>query len=257
VPIIKHWHFHQTAEAISARQPSQQKQSSQPRTVPAVIRKQNTESLASGESKMIIVYYDGTVQKTLEDFADFLNASWRKMDKGKMAAKMAAKMAEMRRAEELVNTAEDNDAGNIMAADSDSGDADIPSPELEYVSTTQIKPLRDLAQQADAFGYKMARKDTTPGFFDEIKKELEWCHDQCEDAAHQFLRDGEFSTHVHKIKKKLEEVKNSAEQEMERIRQVEAANPTDASSNGRSRVLKAPRAVDEDGTRVGAMKNLG
>jgi hypothetical protein len=66
--------------------------------------------------------------------------------------KMAAKMAEMRRAAELeVNTDEYNDdvdgggdglqslsVGNTMAEDSDSRDVDIPLLQVEYVSTTQI-----------------------------------------------------------------------------------------------------------------------
>jgi hypothetical protein len=131
--------------------------------------------------------------------------------------KMAAKMAEMRRAAELeANTDEYNDdvdgggyglqslsVGNTTAADSDRGDADISSLQLEYVSTMHMKPLRDMAQKA-------------------------------------------------------EEVKKSAEQEMERIRQVEAANPTlpnwrsDSGSDGRSNILKAPLMRMELG--VGAMR---
>lgn len=171
--------------------------------------------------------------------------------------KMAAKMAKMRRAAELeVNTDEDNDdvdrggdglqslsPGNTIAADSDNGDAEIPTPELEYLSTMRMKPLQDMAQKTDTLGYRRAGIDTTPDFFDEIDKALESCHGQCEHAAHQFLR---VSTEMHKIKQKLEEVKKSAEQEMERIRQVEAANPTlpnwrsDAGSGDSSLVLKAP-----------------
>jgi hypothetical protein len=205
---------------------------------------------------MIIVYYDSTVQTAFEDLVKFVSASRHDMRKGKMAAMMA----EMRRAAELeVNTDEDNDdvdggvdglqslsPGNTMAADSDNGDADIPTPELEYLSTMHMKPLQDMAQKADALGYRRAGIDTTPGFFDEIDKALESCQGQCEHAAHQFLRDGDFSTEMDKIKQKLEEVKKSAEQEMERIREVEAANPTlpnwrsDAGSGDSSLVLKAP-----------------
>jgi hypothetical protein len=229
------------------RQPSQQVPSPQPRAVPAVTRKRKTESLASGESKapkhktrsMIIVYYDSTVQTAFEDLVKFVTLSRGMMRKGKMAAKMA----EMRRAAELeASTDEDSDdvdggrggrgyelqsltLGNTMAADSDSGDADIPSLQLEYISTTQIKRFRDLVQKADALGHRRAGIDTTCSF-DKIDKALESCQGQCEHAAHQFLRDGDFNTEMHKIKQKLEEVKKSVEQEMERIRQVEAGNPS-------------------------------
>jgi hypothetical protein len=212
---------------------------------------------------MIIVYYDSAVQTAFEDLVKFVSASRGDMWKGKKAAKMA---------ELEVNIDEDNDdvdggvdglqslsPGNTMAADSDSGDADIPSPELEYVSTVQIKPLGDLAQKAGALRYRRAGIDATPGFFDGLEKALEGCQGHCEHAAAQFLRDGDVSTEIHKIKQTLKEVKKSAEQEMKRIRQVEAANPTlpnwrsDAGSGGRSLVLKAP-LVRELG--LGAMKNL-
>jgi hypothetical protein len=161
--------------------------------VPTIIRKQKTESLASVESKapkrksgsMIIVYYDSVVQTTFEDLVKFVSSSRGMMWKGKMAAKMA----EMRRAAELeANTDEYNDdvdgggyglqslsVGNTMAADSDSGDADIPSLQLEYVSTMHMKPLRDMAQKADALGSRRAGIDTTPSFFDEIGEVLESC----------------------------------------------------------------------------------
>lgn len=218
---------------------------------------------------MIIVYYDSVVQTAFEDLVKFVSSSRHTIRKGKMAGTIA----EIRRATELeVNTDEDSDdvdggvdglqslsPGNTMAADSDSGDADIPSPELEYLSTAQMKPLGDLAQKADALGYRRAGIDTTPGFFDGLDKALEGCQGQCEHAAAQFLRDGDVSIEIHKIKQTLEEVKKSAEQEMERIRQVEAANPTlpnwrsDAGSGGRSLVLKVPLTR---GLGLGAMKNL-
>jgi len=183
--------------------------------------------------------------------------------------KMAAKMAEMRRVAELeVNTDKDNDdvdggvdglqslsPGNTMAADSDNGDADIPTPELEYLSTMHMKPLRDMAQKADALGYRRARIDTTPGFFDEIDKALESCQGQCEHAAHQFLRDGDFSTEIHKIKQKLEEVKKSAEQEgKDQTSRSREPNPSELEIRSRQRRQEpcSQSAVDEDGTRGGS-----
>jgi len=89
--------------------------------------------------------------------------------------------------------------------------------------------------------------DTTPDIFDELDKGLEWCQGQCEHAAHQFLRDGDCSTEIENIKRKLGEVKQSAEKEMERIKQAETANPSspnlrisDTDEEGKGRVLKAP-----------------
>jgi hypothetical protein len=103
--------------------------------------------------------------------------------------------------------------------------------------------------------------DTTPDIFDELDKGLEWCQGQCEHAAHQFLRDGDCSTEIDNIKRKLEQVKLSAEKEMERIKQAEAANPTplnlrtaDADEEGKGRILKAPLMRKELGT--GTIKDL-
>jgi len=278
-----------------SRHTSQPTPPTQPRAVPAVLRKRKTESLASGESlapkyrtrSMIIVYYDSAVQTAFEDLVKFVSGSRNAMRKGKMAAKMA----EMRRAAELeVDADEDDDdddgglnplgksnrtlsvaqkkisvniegqnltPGNIAVGDSDSGEADLAMPKLKYVSTRQIRPLRGFSQKADIVGsglslglvrgYRRAGMDTTPDIFDELDKGLEWCQGQCEHAAHQFLRDGDCSTEIENIKRKLGEVKQSAEKEMERIKQAETANPSspnlrisDTDEEGKGRVLKAP-----------------
>jgi hypothetical protein len=250
---------------------------------------------------MIIVYYDSAVQTAFEDLVKFVSGSRNAMRKGKMAAKMA----EMRRAAELeVDADEDDDdddggldslsknngalyaaqkrvpaikegqnltPGIIAAADSDGGEADLAMPKLNYVSTRQMGSLRDFSHKADMAGsglnvgllrgYRRAGMDTTPDIFDELDKGLEWCQGQCEHAAHQFLRDGDCSTEIANIKRKLEEVKQSAEKEMERLKQAEAANPSpshlrtsDADEEGKGRVLKAPLMRKELG--MGTMKDL-
>jgi hypothetical protein len=291
------------------RQSSQPTPPTQPRAVPAVLRKRKTESLASGESmapkyrtrSMIIVYYDSAVQTAFEDLVKFVSGSRNAMRKGKMAAKMA----EMRRAAELeVDADEDGDdddggleplvknngvllpvqkkvsasrqgqsltTGGIEAADPDGRDNDLAMPKLKYVSTRQMGPLRDFSRRADTSGsglsvgllrgYRRAGMDTTPDIFDELDKGLEWCQGQCEHAAHQFLRDGDCSTEIDNIKRKLEQVKLSAEKEMERIKQAEAANPTplnlrtaDADEEGKGRILKVPLMRKELGT--GTIKDL-
>jgi hypothetical protein len=102
--------------------------------------------------------------------------------------------------------------------------------------------------------------DSKPVIFDELDKGLEWCQGQCEHAAHQFLRDGDCSTEIANIKRKLEEVKTSAEKEVEKLKTTEAANPTPAlrsaqiEEEGRGRVLKAPLMRKE--LSMGPMKDL-
>lgn len=56
-----------------------------------------------------------------------------------------------------------------------------------------------------------------PDVFDELDKSLESVQSMCEHAAHQFLRDGDCSDEVVKIKDRLSGTKNSAEKEVNRI----------------------------------------
>jgi len=128
---------------------------------------------------MIIVYYDSAVQTAFEELVKFVSASRNAMRKGKMAAKMA----EMRRAAELeveADEEEDDDedgegegeglndllsSGNLMAARKKVNVAkqgqslavgkEDPSsramPKLNYVSTRQMGPPK-LTSMAENFG---------------------------------------------------------------------------------------------------------
>lgn len=284
------------------RQSSQPVHPTQPRQTHGVLRKRKTESLASAEShvpnyrtrSMIIVYYDSAVQTAFEDLVKFVSGSRNAMRKGKMAAKMA----EMRRAAELEVDAEDDDeeeedgafgdlvksngilaAGykhsngsapaNFMAADTNGGDAEPALPKLKYMSTRGMGPLRDFSPRPAMSGgglsvgllrgYRRTGSDSTPDIFDELDKGLEWCQGQCEHAAHQFLRDGDCSTEIANIKRKLNEVKISAQKEVEKLHQAEKDNPTptpkpDLEEDGRARVEKTPLVRKE--LNMGNMKDL-
>lgn len=56
-----------------------------------------------------------------------------------------------------------------------------------------------------------------PDVFDELDKSLESVQSMCEHAAHQFLRDGDCSDEVVKIKDRLSVTKTSAEKEIDRV----------------------------------------
>lgn len=250
------------------RQFSQPTPPVQARISPGVLRKRKTESLASAESlapkyrtrSMIIVYYDSAVQTAFEELVKFVSGSRNAMRKGKMAAKMA----EMRRAAELeVEGDDDGDdvdgeglfglVANIGALSgsqkdepripgipkavdlSEGPDADAEIPKLRFVSTRQMGPSRNHVRPSDIVGSSLSlgmlkgygrRGDTVADIFDTLDKALEWCQSQCEHAAHQFLRDGECNTEIENIKGKLGEVKDMAEKEVERLRQEEASSPT-------------------------------
>ena len=186
---------------------------------------------------MVIVYYDSAVQTAFEELVRFVGGSRNAMRKGKMAAKIA----EVRRAAELEVQAQKKAA--VGKADesmgpgaSDSDDAgDFSMLKLRYVSTRNMDPSRDYSR-ADNFGsplgvgilgaYRRGGRDgSAPDVSDELDKGLEWCQSQCEHAAHQFLRDGECSQEIENIKRKLAEVKETAEKEVERLRREEAEVP--------------------------------
>lgn len=253
------------------------------------LRKRKTDSLASAESNapkyrtrsMIIVYYDSAVQTAFEELVKFVSASRNTMRKGKMAAKMA----EMRRAAELeVDNDDDDDddgdgglndlvtnSGNLLAAQKnvsvskegqsqapgllaagDGDSEDFAMPKLKFVSTRQMGPPRGFSGRSDNLGgmsvgilrgYRrgagMGAVGEAPDIFDDLDKGLEWCQSQCEHAAHQFLRDGDCSTEIENIKRKLAEVKQSAEQEVEKLKKEEAVRPPPR--------LEAPKGVAETG----------
>jgi hypothetical protein len=236
---------------------------------------------------MIIVYYDSAVQTAFEELVKFVSASRNAMRKGKMAAKMA----EMRIAAELEVEAEEDDdddeggeggglndmlsSGNLTAARKkvnvgkqgqslaagEKHPRSRATPKLNYVSTRQMGPPR-FTSMTENFGSTLSvgmvrgyRRG--PGgaldIFDELDKGLEWCQGQCEHAAHQFLRDGECSTEIDNIKRKLSEVKEAAEKEIERLREVEASNHSvKAPEEGKSREFKTPHIRKE----VGNLKDL-
>lgn len=224
----------------------------------AAARKRKTESIASGESiapkyrtrSMIIVYYDSTVQQAFEDVVKFVSSSRNAMRKGKMNSKMA----EIKRAAELEleddddneDEAEDNN-GNFMAVDekvigsrpvesapaggmvtgdtNGKNEVDPSIPRLRFLSTRKMGLSRGDSREGNGStlsvgmlrGYRRSG-GATSDIFDVIDKGLEWVQSQCEHAAHQFLRDGDCSTEISNIKRRLAEVRETAGKEVEKLK---------------------------------------
>jgi hypothetical protein len=220
----------------------------------ATLRKrQKTESMISTDGpaptyrtrRMIIVYYDSYVQSFFEELVKFVSAQRNLMRK----AKMAAKVAEIKRLAELEMPDDDDDdedmddalqPGDAMIAADPNLSARKPrlnnadELKLRYVSTRQMGPTTRLpnlglvhmrgtdsgpnAPIASSFGRGLGSFDQGGGdVFDDVDRGLEFVQGMCERAAHQFLRDGECSEEVEKIKKRLGETNELATKEMERI----------------------------------------
>ncbi len=230
-------------------------------TLPTVLRKRKTESIASGGSQapkyrtrsMIIVYYDSAVQHAFEELVKLISASRNAMRKGKMAARMAdmKRMAELETdtdsEDEAVPEPKDTPNGNEYAVTSKplvptrkalEADDDNKVLKLEFVSTRNMGPSRDSpltsASRPDGNGHVLGigRRPLFPGYrgagspmtpdsfsniFDELDSGLEWCQSMCENAAHQFLRDGNCNTEIAGIKRRLWEVKETAEREAAKV----------------------------------------
>lgn len=240
---------------------------------------------------MIIVYYDSAVQTAFEELVKFVSGSRNAMRKGKMATKMAEmkRAAEMELGDGDDEDGEDDGRGSLVAsrrpvmaaqekvsvskkgeslvsgglavAEVDTDRADMEMPKLKFVSTRQMGPSRDTGTK-DHLGsrlsvglmgaYRRAGGDA-PDIFDELDKGLEWCQGQCEHAAHQFLRDGECGTEIANIKRKLGEVNEAAEKEIEKLRKQEAEKPTPkAPELTEERQLKSPVLRRE----LGSFKDL-
>ena len=161
--------------------------------------------------------------------------------------KMATKMAEMRRAAEL--EADDDEGedlltglpevqkkvagdqaaevlGRIGATDTDdNGNPSMLRLQYEYAIELDRNKFGRTLSVGLLRGYRKGGDGSLSDIFDELDKRLEWCLSQCEHAAHQFLRDGECSQEIENIKRKLDEVKESAKKEVERLKNEEAEAP--------------------------------
>ncbi|ETS83266.1 hypothetical protein PFICI_05142 [Pestalotiopsis fici W106-1] len=220
----------------------------------AVLRKrQKTDSMISAEGvvptyrsrSMIIVYYDSFVQSFFEELVKFVSAQRNHLRR----AKMAAKVAEIKRLAELEMPDDDDDDDNdddgstlqpgdgLIAADPTITAKPARSdPRLHYMSTRTMGPTfrspnTNYGQDRSALtasgpgiiNRAMSAGDQGPtDIFDELDRSLEFVQSMCERAAHQFLRDGDCSEEISKIKKRLEEARRSAQQEMDRL---EKENP--------------------------------
>lgn len=181
---------------------------------------------------MIIVYYDSYVENFFEELVKFVSASRNLMRKAKMAAKVAQikKMAEM-----------DNDE------DDDDDDSDMPAralPSLRYLSASRSAAMSpSLARMRGARGGSGG--DASSDFYDKLDKGLEYVQSMCERAAHQFLRDGDCTEEINNISTRLAETKELADTEGERILREEPELAKESTESQKFRTHRPP-AVRRD-----------
>lgn len=188
-------------------------------------RRQRSSSVVSAEGvmpayrtrSMIIVYYDSYVQSFFDDLVRFVSSSRNLMRK----AKMAAKVAQIKRMAEMEAPDEDGTGG--------SGDEALPS--LRYMSTRRFGPM-------SRPGFGPPGKDQPPDVYDNLDKGLEFVQGTCEHGAHQFLRDADCNDEIRKIQKRMAEVLDLAAKEMERVEREEPELAKESADLGRIRTRR-------------------
>ncbi|KAK4142380.1 uncharacterized protein C8A04DRAFT_30009 [Dichotomopilus funicola] len=238
------------------RQTSQMRAAGQARARAALRKRQRTSSVLSAEGapptyrtrSMIIVYYDSYVQMFFEELVKFVSAGRNMMRK----AKMAAKVAQIKRLAELESPEDEDDNplgpttlspdnnNNTAAPTSSSPKATEPEslePALPFVSTRRMAggPRATRGNMyLRASGSRMIRgpggpspslgpdgKPAPADVYDTLDKGLEYVQSMCEQGAHQFLRDGDCGEEILNIKRRLGETKELADKEMERVKKEE------------------------------------
>ncbi|KAI0890336.1 uncharacterized protein GGS22DRAFT_150635 [Annulohypoxylon maeteangense] len=226
-----------------------------------VRKKQKTDSMISNENtvqkyrsrNMIIVYYDSYVQSFFEELVKFVSMQRNAMRKAKMAAKVARirRMAELEMPDEEDDDDEGNGGGNndlnprdsLLAADIKAAPLraqdESEEPRLRFVSTRQMG-LRNMAP--GRMNLRMSRLNGGLGSFqdkgdiwEDLDRGLEFVQGMCEHGAHQFLRDGDCTDEVEKIKARLAQTKEMADKEMARVL---AEGPDDSSEPTKSRSFR-------------------
>lgn len=190
-----------------------------------VKRRQRSSSVISGDGivpayrtrSMIIVYYDSYVQSFFDDLVRFVSSSRNLMRK----AKMAAKVAQIKRMAELEAPDEDATSGDEAAL-----------PSLRYMSTRRFGPM-----SKPGF-VPPGGRDQPPDVYDNLDKALEFVQGTCEHGAHQFLRDADCNDEIRKIQKRIADVLDLATKETERVLREEPELAKESGDMGKVRTRR-------------------
>lgn len=175
---------------------------------------------------MIIVYYDSYVQGFFDELVRFVSSSRNLMRK----ARMAAKVAQIKRMAEL------------EMPDDDNGSGDDGLPSLRYMSTRRLGPMS--AMRRPQLG-GLDGSDQGPDVYGTLDKGLEFVQSTCEHGAHQFLRDADCEDEINKIRARMSEVLATAKKEMERIEREEPELAKESGDVGKPRARR-PISVRRD-----------
>ncbi|KAI0555514.1 hypothetical protein F4679DRAFT_173943 [Xylaria curta] len=225
----------------------------------ATVRKrQKSDSMLSTEGttpkyrsrRMVMVYYDSYVQSFFEELVKFVSAQRNLMRKAKMAAKVAhiRRLAEL----EMPEDDEDDEGGELKPGNKLVAAGPVPAsnnnrqggPEemrLQYLSTRNYggalrSPAFNLmpgrSMRTSALNGGLGTFNEKGDIWDDLDKGLEYVQGMCERAAHQFLRDGDCNEEIEKIKARLVKVKELAVDEKARVSAEQTKNESQPEPKG-------------------------
>lgn len=175
--------------------------SSQP--TPFASRKRKTTSVASGHASgpikyrsrnMIIVQYDGEIQKQFESLVRSIGTGRNMLRKGKMAAKLDA-LADLAGSDDDSEGSEDDDEQVIS--------------KIGYRHRAGLSSMRARAFMG-ASAAPAPNTKTPPELFESTDKLLEQAQGLCEKAAHQSLRDGDCKKELADVRKYCKDVRETS-----------------------------------------------
>ncbi|KAF2019910.1 hypothetical protein BU24DRAFT_129122 [Aaosphaeria arxii CBS 175.79] len=167
------------------------------RKAPSVISGNASGPAKSRSKAMIIVLYDGEIQKSFEKLVRAIGTGRNMLRKAKMAAKM----------EELAALAGPEDS-------SDDDDAEDPvMAKIGYRPRVGLTSMRSRGMMRGTFGNNNPGAITSSELFDTTDKSLEQAQSLCERAAHQSLREGDCRKELAGVHRHFESVLITATKE--------------------------------------------
>lgn len=198
---------------------------------PFATRKRKTPSIlsahASGPTKyrsrmMIIVQYDGQIQKQFESLVRCIGTGRNMLRKGKMAAKMEA-LAEL--------------AGSSDESEGD--DDNLVMSKIGYRHRGGLSSMRSRPGMR-GLGARPGSNASPEAVYDSTDKALELAQGLCERAAHQSLRDGECRKEMDGVRRHFEEVLQTASKEVEKYKARKEKEAEQAAAKAQEEIVESP-----------------
>ncbi|KAH7398147.1 hypothetical protein BKA66DRAFT_452457 [Pyrenochaeta sp. MPI-SDFR-AT-0127] len=177
-------------------------------TDPPGNRKRKTLSVLSGRAsgparhrpkQMVIMNYDGDMQKSFELLVRAIGTGRNMLRKAKMEAKMI----------ELAALA----GGSSEEEEENDADEEEIMSKISYRPRMSSMRARAAARRSDRLGVPIS-SSTPVGLFDTTDKTLETAQGLCEKAAHVTLRDGDCRKELEAVRKNFEDVLETATTEV-------------------------------------------